>query len=194
MKNISIILLLVFIVSISFAQVDSTQNNSQPKFTPQAKKEKSKPNTSFNRVFFGGSLGFSFGSVTSIRVYPMVGYRLTPKLSSGVKLLYEYSSYDTYYGNQNYSNYGASLFARFRFIPQAYVHTEYSYVDYEFSGLNNEKYRQGVPFVFLGGGFTQRIGANSYAYAEILFDVLNDPNSPYAEWTPFYSVGVTVGF
>lgn len=124
----------------------------------------------------------------------MVGYSITPKLSAGITGLYEYNSYDTYYGRKNYTNYGGSVFSRFRIIPQLYAHAEFSYINYEFNGLNNISYRQGVPFLFLGGGYAQRIGGNTYAYAQILFDVLQDSNSPYEDWTPFYSVGVSIGF
>ncbi len=38
------------------------------------------------------------------------------------------------------------------------------------------------------------ISPNVWAYAEVLFDVLNDTNSPYDEWDPWISVGVGVGF
>jgi hypothetical protein len=199
MKKLLSLFTLVLFLNIGFAQVaDSTQTDNQPKYQKQVQppkaEKKEKKQSGAKKMFFGGSLGFSFGSVTSIRIYPLVGYKLTPKLSVGVKALYEFNSYDYYGVTQKYNNYGGSLFARFRFIPQAYLHAEYSYVNYELSGFNNEKYRVGVPFVFLGAGFSQRIGKSSYAYAEILFDVLNDSNSPYAEWTPFYSVGVSVGF
>jgi hypothetical protein len=36
--------------------------------------------------------------------------------------------------------------------------------------------------------------ANTWAYVEVLFDVLQDNNSPYDDWEPFVSVGVGVGF
>lgn len=175
----------------------SSTNTAAPASAPQAQTEKPKKESSFklSKVIIGGSLGFSFGSVTTVRINPLLGYKLTPKLSAGLTGLYEYSSYNyNNYGRQNYSNYGGSLYSRFRFIPAAYVHAEFSYINYEFSGFNNEKYRQGVPFIFLGGGFTKRLSRNTYAYGQILFDVLQDSNSPYSQWNPFYSVGVSVGF
>jgi hypothetical protein len=196
MKNMLLFMtIFVFVFNLN-AQVQKDSTLNQPKFTPQEKIKKQKDEPSFkrNRLFFGGSLGFNFGNVTSIRVNPLIGYSLTPKLSLGLTGLYEYNSYETYYGKQNYSNYGGSVFSRFHIIPQLYAHAEFSYINYEFSSLNNATYRQGVPFVFLGGGYAQRIGGNSFVYAQILFDVLQDSNSPYVEWTPFYSVGVSIGF
>lgn len=176
---------------------ENVEAESQKAKTKNTKEAKPKKKSSFKvrNMIIGGSLGFSFGTVTSIRLNPLLGYKLTPKLTTGITGLYEYNSYNyAGYGRQNYSNYGASIFSRFRFIPSIYLHAEFSYTNYEFSGFNNEKYRQGVPFIFLGGGFAQRVGRNTYAYGQILFDVLQDSNSPYAEWAPFYSVGVSVGF
>ncbi len=206
MRNLLLIIVLATFSLSAIAQKTSTvvksdttqlEEVNKHQVQPKNKTEKPKQKSSFklNKVIFGGSLGFTFGSVTSIRVNPLLGYKLTPKLTAGVTGLYEYNSYDyNGYGRQNYSNYGGSLFSRFRFIPAAYLHAEFSYTNYEFSGFNNEKYRQGVPFIFLGGGFAQRVGRNTYAYGQILFDVLQDSNSPYSDWAPFYSVGVSVGF
>ncbi|NPD85975.1 hypothetical protein HNS38_14475 [Lentimicrobium sp. L6] len=206
MKNLLIIILLAtFGLSVLAQQSDTLvkdesaqhEQANQHQVQPKNKAEKPKEKSSFkmNKVIIGGSLGFSFGSVTSVRINPLLGYKLTPKLTTGVTGLYEYNSYDYYgYGRQSYSNYGGSVFSRFRFVPMAYLHAEFSYINYELSRLNNEKYRQGVPFIFLGGGFAQRIGRNTFAYGQILFDVLQDRNSPYSDWAPFYSVGVSVGF
>lgn len=214
MKNLLLIILVAAFSLSTVAQQSDTlvkeestqqeqvnQHQVQPKnqhqVQPKNQTEKPKKNSSFkmSKVIVGGSLGFSFGTVASVRVNPLLGYKLTPKLTTGITGLYEYNSYDNYgYGRQNYTNYGGSIFSRFRFIPVAYLHAEFSYINYEFSRYNNEKYREGVPFVFLGGGFAQRIGRNTYAYGQILFDVLQDSNSPYSDWAPFYSVGVSVGF
>jgi len=198
MKKLILISLLISFSIIGFSQEPVQQNTNIQSDTvvenKEVKKQKQKPQFNGSRVFYGGSLGFSFGSVTSVRVNPLLGYRLTPKLSAGITALYEYTGYDTYYGKQNYNNFGGSVFTRFRFIPQIYAHAEFNYTNYEFSNALNEKYRVGVPFVLLGGGFSQRIGGNTFAYGQILFDVLQDENSPYADWSPFYSIGVSVGF
>ena len=205
MKKTILLLILVFSISLAFSQVSTStdvntadttyQQESQKKEqVEKVKKVKKQPKAkaSYKKVFFGGSLGLSFGSYTSIRVYPMIGYKLTPKLSTGVKFMYEYAKHHS--SSNSYNNYGGSLFARYRLISQIYVHAEYNYMNYQGYNYLNEGYRYAVPYLFLGGGFAQRIGNNSYAYAEILFDVLNDSHSPYNEWNPFYSVGVSVGF
>ena len=79
-----------------------------------------------------------------------------------------------------------------------YAHAEFAYWSYENAiDITNQGYeteRVWVPFLLLGGGFSQMISPNVWAYAEVLFDVLNDTNSPYDEWDPFISIGVGVGF
>lgn len=198
-RYIVILTMILFNVSL-FAQVTVEEKDSDfATYTPKQetntdKMKQQDAQYGGNRVFYGGSLGLTFGSYTSVRVNPLVGYRLTPKLSGGITALYEYSGYTNSYGKQNYNNFGGSLFGRFRFIPQLYAHAEFNYTNYEYSDVYNEKYRVGVPFVLLGGGFSQHLGGHTYAYGQILFDVLMDENSPYNDWTPFYSVGVTVGF
>jgi len=50
-----------------------------------------------------------------------------------------------------------------------------------------------VPFLLLGGGLVQRISPRTALTVEVLFDVLQDDNSPYDSGEPFVSVGVGVG-
>jgi len=195
-KRIVFIIVVGFMASFGFAQAtDTIQPQSQyQKPVPVVKPEKKKQ-TSYRKIFYGGSIGLSFGSYTSIRLNPMIGYRLTSKLSTGFKFLYEYSKYhSSYNSDKTYDNYGASIFARYRFIPQAYIHAEYNFVNYQAYGINGDSYRYTVPYLLVGGGFIQKVGANTFLYAEILFDVLNDSNSQYSPWNPFYSFGVSVGF
>jgi len=54
--------------------------------------------------------------------------------------------------------------------------------------------REWVPFLLLGGGYSQKIGRNTWAYAQALWDVIQDAKSPYASGEPWISVGVSVGF
>jgi hypothetical protein len=146
-----------------------------------------------SKLYYGGYMSLSFGSYTVIGISPLVGYKFTPKLSSGVQLTYEYSSYDI--GNDSYSssNYGGSVFARYRLVPQIYIHTEFSTINYEVYRYV-ESDRKWVPFLFVGGGFSQPVTKNTWLTAQVLFDVLQNDNSPYNDWEPFFSVGVGVGF
>jgi hypothetical protein len=146
-----------------------------------------------SKVFYGGTLGVSFGSYFRLSVQPMVGYNLTPKLSAGVKAIYEYISDSG--GNQTITrhNFGGSVFGRYRVIPQIYGHVEFAYMSYDVSNPLNPSQRQGVPFLLVGGGYVQRISPNAGLYVEVLFDVLQDDNSPYEAGSPFISIGAAVG-
>ena len=118
-----------------------------------------------SRLYYGGSVTMSFSGATRIGVFPMVGYRLTPQLSLGAKVGYEYVNYHDVDFNAN--NYGAGAFARFRFVPQAYLHAEYQMINFD-APLE----RQWVPFLLAGGGFVQRLSPRTSAYVEVLVDLL----------------------
>jgi hypothetical protein len=146
-----------------------------------------------DRIYFGGSVVFSMGGdVSTIGVYPMVAYKLRPKWSVGLEAGYEHVSYDDI--DQSADNYGGSLFTRYRILPRMYAHAEYQMINYEVFTSPVTSDREWVPFLLLGGGLSTMIAPRTWAYAELLFDVLRDNNSPYDDWEPFVSVGVGVGF
>jgi hypothetical protein len=146
-----------------------------------------------DRIYYGGSVVFSFGSdVTRIGVYPMIGFKIRPKLSVGIELGYEHVTYDDF--DQSADNYGGSVFSRYRLLPSLYAHAEYQMVNYEFFTGLNQSDRELVSFLLLGGGISKNVGRNTWAYAEVLFDVLQSDKSPYEDWEPVVSVGVGVGF
>jgi hypothetical protein len=160
--------------------------------------ETNTPPTKENKWYYGGTIGFSFwNDYTYIGIYPLVGYKITPKFSVGGKIGYSYYNYhDT---DLSTHNYGGSIFTRYRVIPQIYLHGEFVYFSYENQTYDFETREYGternwVPYLLLGGGLSQQVGQNVWAYVEILFDVLQDENSPYEEWEPFISIGVGVGF
>ena len=209
-KQLLLTIISLLIGATSFAQVEgpvqamdstkaeeATQPQNQQQTNPYVKKQKS----SFaSKLYFGGSLTLQFGSYTAIGIWPLVGYKVTPKLSFGLQPGYEYLKYSNYYGGGDYetSNFGIRIFGRYRVIPQAYVHAEYATINYEFqrpqAGGDYETYREWVPFLLLGAGFSQRLGGSTYAYVQVLFDVLQNKNSPYGSGEPFWTVGVAAGF
>ena len=149
-----------------------------------------KPPQTYSRVYYGGTLGFNFfGDVFRISIQPFVGYKFTPQLSGGITVAYEYLSDSRFDPSRTYNNYGASVFSRYRFIPQLYGHAEFAYISYD---LNTG--REWVPFLLLGGGFSQQIGPTVWAYVQVLFDVIQNSKSPYKNWEPWISIGVAAGF
>jgi len=188
MKRSVVLLLLVFAFSSGlYAQQDSTKAKQTPR-------EKAEP----SNVFYGGQLGLSFGDYFRIMVAPMVGWVLDPKSSVGIKVAYEYINDKRYDPDRTYHNYGASLFYRYRVIPQLYGHAEFAYYSYQYSietdalgNLSSE--RSWVPFLLLGAGYVQPIAPRTSLFIEVLFDVLQDDKSPYDAWNPWVSIGVGVG-
>lgn len=151
-------------------------------------------NPAISKIYYGGYLNLSLGTYTSIGVEPMFAYKITQKLSIGTKLSYEYLHYkDGPYVNEE-SNYGFSLFNRLRLTPQFYAHAEFASQNYKFYNDTGASERKWVPFLFLGGGYSVPISNNTWFTTEILFDVLQNENSPYRDWEPFFSVGFGIGF
>jgi len=158
---------------------------------PAAQPKQKKPRN--ERLYFGGYCNLSFGKYTLIGLEPMVGFSLTKRLSVGAKIRYDYISDKRYSETYNSSNYGGSLFSRFR-LKRIYLHAEYAGYNYKLYNELGNSHREWIPFLFVGAGFSQRLGGRTSLNAQILFDVLHDEGSPYKNWEPFYSIGIGVGF
>jgi hypothetical protein len=201
-SNLALIaLLLVLGINAGFAQetpptTDTTTQNQVAEAQAAANRshapKQKKPIS--DKLYFGGYMNMSFGRYTMIGVEPMVGYKLIPRLSVGAKIRYEYIQDKRYAETYTASNYGASVFSRLVLFRGLYAHAEYAaynYKNYYETGGSN---REWVPFLLLGGGYNLRVGKRTSVHAQVLFDVLQNDNSPYKRWEPFYSVGVGVGF
>jgi type II secretory pathway pseudopilin PulG len=146
------------------------------------------------KVYYGGTLGLSFGDYTRISITPLIGYKLKPFLHIGGKATYEYIEDSRYADKMTSSSYGGSIFTRAMPQRNIYFHAEYAYINYEYNVSELETDRYWVPFLYLGGGLVKPIGKSASAYVEVLFDVLQDDKSPYEDWSPLISAGVGVGF
>lgn len=108
----------------------------------QGDKPPAKPKKPFSeRLLFGGSLGLSFGSQTTlVDISPIVGYAITNDFMAGIGLTYKYYQYKNYYYNLSdgsYSNlkmniYGGSVWSRYFLtrteipvIENVFLHLEY---------------------------------------------------------------------
>jgi hypothetical protein len=162
---------------------------------PDKKTSASKSRKSIrDNIFYGGYINLSFGSYTVIGIEPMVGYKLTPKLSTGVKVRYNYIQDDRYAQSYTTSTYGGSIFGRYLVTPKFYAQAEAASYNYEFFYFSGGSEREWVPFLLMGGGFIQPLSERTWLNVEILFDVLQDEKSPYEDWAPFFSIGVGAGF
>ena len=185
MKQIMISVAIVFLVNTNGFGMQQDSMKVQPK---------SGSESSYNPVYYGGTVGLSFGNYFRVNVAPLIGFRYSPKASVGVKVAYEYIRDKRYEPTLTASNYGGSFFTRYRLHPKFYVHAEFAYMSYKYKTSNIETDRTWVPFFFLGGGYIQPLSPRTSLIVEILFDLLQDKNSPYEEWDPFISIGLGVGF
>jgi hypothetical protein len=203
MKKILTLVFGLIIPTIIFAQepvktdtviIEKTKVDTVYVVEKQAPQTAGKPLLNQNKMYFGGYVNASFGDYMAVGIEPLVGYKLTRRLSLGAKFSYEYISDQRYDEEYTASNYGFSVFSRMRVTQRLYTHVEYSAMNYKLYDYDGNSDRKWVPFLFLGGGISQPITANTWLNAEVLFDVLQNENSPYKSWEPFFSVGFGVGF
>ena len=151
-----------------------------------------------DRLFFGGNFGLTFGNTTSIIVSPLGGYRITPRLSSGLGIRYEYFRSD-YPGYVSYDTHiwGGSVFSRYMFIRNLseaigigglnsglFLHAEYEMLSLEskYYDLTNPSAegRFSLHSVLVGGGLFQPIGQRSGLLITVLWNMNETYNSIYA--------------
>jgi hypothetical protein len=142
------------------------------------------------RIFYGGDLGLSFGTMTYIAVNPVIGYRITNRLSAGVGVNYAYAK-STFYNYQG-SMYGGNVFSSYTLIKDLgkaipmyegcgiLLYGEYNVMNisnyYDFPGTSI-KY---VDSPMLGLAFQTPIGSRSYALIMVLFNFNESSMSPYS--------------
>jgi len=183
------LLALVMLAAVSLTALQPLQAQVTDS-TTVAVQEQAPPQPSHSRIYYGGEIGFNlFGDVFRLSIKPLAAYKITDKLSLGAKIGYEYIKDKRFDPDRTYHNYGASLFTRYRVIPQIYGHVEFAEFNYDYPAG-----REWVPFLLVGGGLAQRVGGNAWVFVEVLFDVLQSSKSPYEEWEPWVTVGVGVGF
>ena len=184
--------LLVLAIGLSlFAQDTSDQEDKDP----------DEKRTFSEATYFGGGLGLTFGTVTSIQVSPQLGYKVDRKgkFSTGVGLMYWYYNDSRFTPSYEASTYGYSLFSRYRVIEALFLHAEFQQQSVQLgnaaiAGEDGNVPREWVPFLFLGGGYAAHLGGRSYLLAQVMWDVIQDRRSPYLRGEPIFSVGVGAGF
>ena len=148
------------------------------------------------KIWFGGGVGISFGTVDWIEVSPIVGYKYTEKLTFGGGLLYRYRKDDRIPGTPSVNDYGANVFTRYQLTKWLFGHGEYEYLNYEFVQFDLSTDRDTFNSILAGPGISRPLGQRTGFYALALYNFSyddNDFNSPYDdEWV--YRIGVSVGF
>lgn len=158
-----------------------------------------------SRLMFGGSLGFSFGTYTFVNVSPLIGYRFSQMFAAGININAQIASEklkvnDEVVERNNYTVFGGGVFARFYPFEQFFIHAqpEYNRIGYKQTIYDTDPWQRKTasylaPSLLLGGGYAQPIGNNSAFTISVLYDVLQDANSPYRN-RAIISTGVNLGF
>jgi hypothetical protein len=147
-----------------------------------------------DRLYFGGNISLSVGTITAIQLSPLAGYRITPRWSAGLGLDYEYyKSSGTYYGTvmagpYSTSIYGGNIFTNFVFLKNfptkgisLMAETEYEALNLE-SKYFQDYYSSGrfwLHSFLAGGGIRQRLGRRSSFNLLILWNFNETQYSPY---------------
>lgn len=140
-----------------------------------------------DKLVFGGNLGGSFGNPTYFQLNPMVGYRTTPWLINGVGVNYTYFATNAYRENI----YGLSAWTRATVFKTLFAHTEFELLKrsaYDAFGNTAEAI---VPVWLVGAGYNSGGGRLGLS-AMIMYDLIQDPNSPYNQ--PMIRIGGLFGF
>jgi len=195
MKYFALILLCFSIYTSAVAQ-DVYSSSGRP---DHAKKQKKEEGFDPSKLILGGGIGLGFGNqYADIVIAPTVGYRFTNHFAAGIGLGYEYyknqlTIIDPYYGTLTTYPEQANIITpniwgryfvwRNIFIDGTFEYdlirySQYTYTD-NFGNIVTGKYNVNVPCLLGGLGVKQPLGGRAYAYFEILYDVLQNTNSPY---------------
>lgn len=209
MKNIFCVISILFILygihpiqaQVYYPSEEEDQQEQQQEQPQQKQSAKEGSESSFmDRLYVGGGFGLGFGDVTYIQLMPVVGYQLTPKLSAGLRFMYQFRSYKDYYTQQtfNSNDFGIGPYARMILFGPIYAQVEYEYMNYEYVDASYENVRYGYNSFMAGGGIVQPIGGKAAFFLTLLYNFSYD-SSDNAGPQPYGSpliirAGVTAGF
>lgn len=211
MKRLSLIACILLALSLQVAAQEVYNSSGSRWARPSAPKQ---GGFDPQKMIYGGGFWLSFGSVTSVYVAPVLGYRFTDRFAAGVGLAYQYLHegnvpvYNPITGITGFYDYDASVltpsaWARFLVFQNLFLHAEFeqnfiSYTDVGFDpngtgNLERYKTKYQFPALLLGGGYRQPMTENSSLYLMALYDVIQDPRSPYYRMIDF-RIGFNIGF
>ncbi|HAM09072.1 MAG: hypothetical protein A2X05_04675 [Bacteroidetes bacterium GWE2_41_25] len=142
------------------------------------------------RMFFGGSFGLQFGTLTNIQVSPIVGLWVLPRLAVAAGPTFTYYKYyedeTTMCGGKGYAQF-VILKDLNNILPVGihtgiFVHLEDELLNLESAYWQNPPYasdRFTVNTVLLGGGLSQQLGRRSFMNIMVLWALQNSGYAIY---------------
>ncbi len=194
------LILLVLILSVQFSFGQYTSEESDERINPLSK-------LSFkDRLYTGGNVAFNIASDRGIPIYffetsPFVGYKVDQKFSVGLGAKYIYIG--SKQANFKYSVYGGNIFSRYKFTENLFAHAEFEVLRaYNLDpNSTSQNVRATVPMLFAGAGYNYSIGGAVNLQIMLLYDFIDNINSPYQGSYMFtalgppiiYRVGISIG-
>lgn len=170
MKLFRIISLLLICTIVSHAQVDSVYYGSKH---PVKKNDVRKPKNDAwkENVTWGGNIQAWIGNPTFILLTPTIGYIPFKKFNVGIGGIYNYTSYNSSYGNYAQSIYGGHSYARYTIGDSYFVQVQYDKLLQPDLFSQEPNAKVWVNYVLVGGGFSQAIGDKLSLSTSIMYNV-----------------------
>jgi len=187
----ALLVLAIALATASFAQVPEPV----PPTTPAPEKERSSIK---DKLFVGGSVGLSFGTVDYVSIAPLVGFHLAPRFDLAIQPFYSYTKDNRYSPEFSASNYGADVLGRVRIVQSFFAEARVEWISYEYLDTFSQSRRQSDTYPMAGLGYTVGAGRAGISFSA-LYNFGYDNNSLYGAYGPYdspviYQVGVSVGF
>lgn len=172
MKNV---LFIVMLLTSSLGYAQDSKENSRDKW------------------YTGGGVNFSAGNqFIAIGLNPILGYHFTEKISGGVGATASFIITDFYTDKF----YGANVFGRYNITNELFAQSEFHMTNVldRLTVVGEEILESRVwsPQWFVGGGYRSSVGNNMFVNITVLWDVIEDENSPYIN--PYIRGGIQIGF
>lgn len=216
MKKILVVLALCLCTQVVYAQ--ETYNSSGRK--GEAKRKDLKPKGfDASRLVLGGGAILSFGTgFANVGLSPMIGYKITDNFAAGVGISYQYyrnkyepivfedqwgNVYGPYPYDRKTSLYSGSIWLRYLVWRNLFIHAQPELMnigvpsevsqDPNTGELLVKEGREFVPAALVGLGIRQPITGTLSLFVMALYDVIQNPSSPYYKNIDF-RLGFNIGF
>jgi hypothetical protein len=206
MKKFALLIIFAVISTLIYSQEDDFFSNEESE-------ETTKPKRKIDNWEFGGNFWLSFGSNSAyVDVSPIVGYKVTPRLTTGFGFVYNYGKYNIAlisptsirYINYETQRYGPKIYVNYKIltniqekinvnIGDVVVHSEYELINTEGIFYDQGNYqinkgeREWISNVLIGGGLFMPFSNRGGLTLLVLFDVTQHKYSPHAN--PVIRVG-----
>jgi len=174
MKNMTLLFMLIFCGS-AFSQVSV-----------------STPSSEANKWTFGGGIGLGFGSNSAfyLSASPRVGYKITNNLEGGVVGSVSWQTSDFYSSTM----FGVGPFVNYYFARSFFVsgNLQQYFINYK-DKFYDFKDNQQETALYLGGGYMQQIGNNSFLQLGLMYNVLYKENQSIFSSGLVPNIGFVVG-